>query len=45
VPSGAVNGWENWFSLQVPCGVGRPNVLSQSALFELTRTGALKLSP
>jgi len=45
VPSGAVNGWENWFSLQVPCGVGTPKVLSHMALVVLTSAGALNVWP
>ena len=27
-----VNGWENWFSLQVPCGVGAEGVVAQRAV-------------
>src|SRR5262245_24651920 len=45
VPSGAVNGCESWFSLQVPFGVGTPNVLSHKELVLLTRAGALNVWP
>ena len=45
MPSGAVNGSENWFSLQVPRGVGTPKVFEHSELVVLTSTGRLKVSP
>jgi hypothetical protein len=45
VPSGAVNGWENWLMLQAPCGVGVPWVFEQRALVVLTSLGVLNDSP
>jgi hypothetical protein len=45
VPSGAVNGCENWFSLHAPCGVGAPWLLVHRALVVLTSLGVLNVSP
>jgi hypothetical protein len=44
-PSGPVNGCENWFVLQAPCGVGSPSVFEQSPVFALTSRGELNDSP
>jgi hypothetical protein len=38
VPSGPTNGWENWFSLQGPFGVGSSKVLVQAGLAPDTST-------
>ena len=44
-PSGPTNGWENWFSLQGPFGVGSSKVLVQAGLAPDTSTRGPKVSP